>query len=231
VPTHYANYIQEKTPTIHMISERIASRGDSNRKWRRYTDDLSKGKVFKIEKHFSRFDTPIAFSSVDFGLTRFPLDDALVLALKMKPTTEGSSRRVKRVLIDTGNSVDIMYKSTFDQIGLLVMDLSPMLTPLISFSGDTLYSLGIILLEVQFRSQSCSLTLKLTFLVVETSSAYNAILGREALNKLGVVVSTSHLMIKFPMLNGIGCEQGDQKLARSYYSVVVRGVSHVVQVD
>jgi hypothetical protein len=135
------------------------------------------------------------------------------------------------VLIDTGNSVDIMYKSTFDQIGLLVMDLSPMLTPLISFSGDTLYSLGIILLEVQFRSQSCSLTLKLTFLVVETSSAYNAILGREALNKLGVVVSTSHLMIKFPMLNGIGCEQGDQKLARSYYSVVVRGVSHVVQVD
>jgi hypothetical protein len=73
------------------------------------------------------------------------------------------------VLTDTGSSVDIMYKSTFDKIGLLVTDLSPMLTPLFSFSGDTLYSLGIILLEVQFHSWPCSLTLKLTFLMVETS--------------------------------------------------------------
>jgi hypothetical protein len=38
-------------------------------------------------------------------------------------------------------------------------------------------------------------------------------------------------MIKFPTPNGIGSEQGDQELARSYYSVAVRGASHVVQID
>jgi hypothetical protein len=66
------------------------------------------------------------------------------------------------------------------------------------------------------------MTLNLTFLVVEASSAYNAILGRGALNKLGAIVSTPHLMMKFLTPNGIGCEQGDQELARSCYSVAVR---------
>jgi hypothetical protein len=72
------------------------------------------------------------------------------------------------------------------------------------------------------------MTLNLTFLVVEASSAYNAILGRGALNKLGAIVSTPHLMMKFPTPNGIGYEQGDQELARSCYLVVVcgGGVAH-----
>jgi hypothetical protein len=33
------------------------------------------------------------------------------------------------------------------------------------------------------------------------------------------------MMMKFPIPNGIGCEQGDQELARSCYSVVVRGIT------
>jgi hypothetical protein len=44
-------------------------------------------------------------------------------------------------------------------------------------------------------------------------------------------VSTPHMMMKFLIPNGIGCEQGDQELVRSCYSVVVRGVSRIVQVD
>jgi hypothetical protein len=73
--------------------------------------------------------------------------------------------------------------------------------------------------------------LKLTFLVVEASSAYNAILGRGALNKLGAIVSIPHLVMKLPTPNEIGSEKGDQKLARSCYSVAVWGASHVVQID
>jgi hypothetical protein len=37
-------------------------------------------------------------------------------------------------------------------------------------------------------------------------------------------------MMKFPTSNGVGCEHRDQELARNYYSVVVRGASHVVHV-
>jgi hypothetical protein len=125
-----------------MISGGIASGGHSDRKRRRYANNLSNKQVFKIEKRFAGFDVPITFSDADFGAVRFPHDDALVLALKMKSATEGVSRRVKRVLVDKESSADILYKSTFDQMGLSAQDLSPAWTLLISFSGDTLYSLG-----------------------------------------------------------------------------------------
>jgi hypothetical protein len=48
--------------------------------------------------------------------------------------------------------------------------------------------------------------------VAEASSAYNTILGIGALNKLGAIVSTPHLMMKFLTPNEIGCEQEDQEL-------------------
>ncbi|KAK3014746.1 hypothetical protein RJ639_009901 [Escallonia herrerae] len=46
-------------------------------------------------------------------------------------------------------------------------------------------------------------------------SAYNAILGRLALNRLQTVVSTYHFKIKFPTEHGIGEVKGDQSTARS----------------
>jgi hypothetical protein len=138
----------------------------------------AKGKFSRVKSAFLGFDAPITFSGAIFRIIHFPHDDVLVLALKMKPVMEGMSRWVKRVLVDMRSSVDILYKSIFDQMGLSVKDLSLARTPLISFMGHTLYYLGMIPLEVQFGRGPCSVTLKLTFLVVEASSAYNAILGR-----------------------------------------------------
>jgi hypothetical protein len=67
----------------------IASGGDSDRKRRRYANNLGKAQVFKIEKRFLGFDAPITFFGADFGTICFPHDDALVLAWKMKLVTEG----------------------------------------------------------------------------------------------------------------------------------------------
>ena len=49
-----------------------------------------------------------------------------------------------------------------------------------------------------------------TFLVVDCSSLYNAILGRPTLNSWKAVTSTYHLMIKFPTEYGVGEVRGDQ---------------------
>jgi hypothetical protein len=106
--THRTNYVREETPTIHMISGGIASGGDSDRKWRRYANNLSKWQALKIEKRFAGSNAPITFFGVDFEAVCFPHDDALVLALKMKPVIEGVSRRVKRVLVDTESSTNIL---------------------------------------------------------------------------------------------------------------------------
>ncbi|KAK2996573.1 hypothetical protein RJ639_025584 [Escallonia herrerae] len=51
----------------------------------------------------------------------------------------------------------------------------------------------------------------------EVPSAYNAILGRPALNQLQAVVSTYHLKMKFPMENGIAEVKGDQTTSRQCY--------------
>ncbi|KAK2998712.1 hypothetical protein RJ639_022649 [Escallonia herrerae] len=51
----------------------------------------------------------------------------------------------------------------------------------------------------------------------EVPSAYNAILGRPALNQLQAMVSTYHLKMKFPIENEIGEVKGDQPTARQCY--------------
>ena len=57
----------------------------------------------------------------------------------------------------------------------------------------------------------------MTFLVVDYSSAYNAILGRPTLNLWKAVTSTYHLMIKFPTDYGVGELRGSQMAARECY--------------
>jgi len=46
------------------------------------------------------------------------------------------------------------------------------------------------------------------FLLIDQPSAYNAILGRTALNNLKAITSTSHLKMKFPTLQGVGEVKG-----------------------
>ena len=45
-------------------------------------------------------------------------------------------------------------------------------------------------------------TIPVNFLIVEQESPYNVILRRPSLNKLAAIISTPHLTMKFPLLNG-----------------------------
>ncbi|GAV69628.1 hypothetical protein CFOL_v3_13129 [Cephalotus follicularis] len=61
----------------------------------------------------------------------------------------------------------------------------------------------------------------MTFLVVDTPSPYNAIVGRPGLNLLEAIVSTRHLLMKFPTRFGVGEVIGDQQAARQCYKTVI----------
>ena len=61
------------------------------------------------------------------------------------------------------------------------------------------------------------ITKEVMFLVVDCSSAYNAILGQPTLNSWKVVTSTYHLMIKFPMEYGVGELRGNQIAVQECY--------------
>ncbi|KAK3020511.1 hypothetical protein RJ639_045453 [Escallonia herrerae] len=76
---------------------------------------------------------------------------------------------------------------------------------------------GIIALPVAIGTPPAQANFMLDFVVVKVPSAYNAILGRPALNMLQAVVSTYHLKMKFPTEHGIGEVKGDQTTARQCY--------------
>ena len=57
------------------------------------------------------------------------------------------------------------------------------------------------------------------FIVVDTSSAYNAIMGRPFLTGIRGVLSIYHKVLKFPVGTGVGEVRGDQQAARNCYAV------------
>ena len=61
------------------------------------------------------------------------------------------------------------------------------------------------------------------FIVVESPSAYNVILGRLSLNRIRIVVSTHGLVVKFSTPQGTGTLKGDQVVAKSCYATSLCG--------
>ena len=61
-------------------------------------------------------------------------------------TIEGFN--TKRILVDNGNSADIIYLSAFQQLKLNLGRLRPFDSPLVNFSGDRVYPKGIVTLII-----------------------------------------------------------------------------------
>ena len=119
-----------------------------------------------------------------------------------------------RVLVDNGSLADILYYPTFQQIRIGKERLIPTNTPLIGFGGTRMLPLGTVTLSIVVGDFPQQITKDLTFLVVDYSSAYDAILERPTLNSWKVVTSTYHLMITFPTDYGVGELRGNQVAVR-----------------
>ena len=99
--------------------------------------------------------------------------------------------------------------------------------PLIGFGGTRVLPLGAITLTVVVGDYPQQIAKDVTFLVVDCSSAYNAILGQPTLNSWKAVTSTYHLMIKFPTNYGVGELQGDQVAAHECYVAMMEIDDHL----
>ncbi|GAV61129.1 hypothetical protein CFOL_v3_04657, partial [Cephalotus follicularis] len=120
----------------------------------------------------------ITFSEADYEGVRLPHDDPVVVTLLVELFT------MKRILIDSGSSADILYKNAFDQMRIPADQLKPVKTPLVGFTGETIHPLGSINLSVVAGTAPRQTQVEMTFLVVDTLSPYNAIVGRPGLNLL-----------------------------------------------
>ena len=102
-------------------------------------------------------------------------------------------------------------------MGISKEQLVPMNGPLVGFGGTRVLPLGAVTLSVMVGDYPQQITKNVTFLVVDCSSAYNAILGRPALNSWKAVTLTYHLMIKFPTDYEVGELRGSQMATHECY--------------
>ncbi|KAL0395001.1 UNVERIFIED_CONTAM: hypothetical protein Slati_4466300 [Sesamum latifolium] len=137
-----------------------------------------KNPVFIATEPKNQIQGDITFTKEDKKGIKFPHEEALVISAIV------SNVEVRRILIDSGRSVDILFEETFRKMGMSREDLAPKETKLMGFEVDTLYP------------------------------SYNIILGRPTLNAIGAVISTSCLKMKFPTKYGIREVRGSQKSAR-----------------
>ena len=75
---------------------------------------------------------------------------------------------------------------------------------LVGFGGTRVFPQGAITISVTAGDYPRQITRDVTFLVVDCSFAYNAILGWPTLNSWKAATSTYHLMIKFPTKYRVG---------------------------
>ncbi|KAM1084871.1 hypothetical protein ACFX19_023520 [Malus domestica] len=129
---------------------------------------------------------------------------------------------VRRILVDIGASVNIMFAEAFRALNVAEHLLNRSISPLISFSSDIVQPLGSIHLPFTIGTGPYTTTITTNFLVVDCLTAYNVIFGRTCINDLKAMVSPHMLLMKFPTPYGNGYIRGNQLSARSCYNTSVK---------
>ena len=78
----------------------------------------------------------IIFSKDDARDVRLLHNDALIIHARI------DNVEVRRIMLDTGSSANVMYKACFDQMGLGPEQLSVSPKPLYGFTGDVVVPVG-----------------------------------------------------------------------------------------
>ncbi|XP_048611620.1 uncharacterized protein LOC106393070 [Brassica napus] len=128
------------------------------------------------------------------------------------------------LLVDNGSSSNIIFQTAYQNLGLEESALTRKITPLIGFSGEVKQTAG----EVTLPVYAEGINMSTKFLVVDSQSAYNMILGRPWIHDMGAVPSTLHQMVKFPTPWGIKIIKGDQENSRSCYQTTLKGKTKVL---
>ena len=153
----------------------------------------------------------LGFSDDDKVGTIQPHDDALVVTLRIM------GYDVKRVLVDQGSAVEIMYPGLYKGLGLKPKNLMSYDSPLVSFEGKIVTPIGLIRLPIQTGSDM----VEVDFIVVDAYSPYTAIVARPWLHVLGVVSSTLHQKVKYPLEGQVKKIVGSQSMARQCMVVAI----------
>ena len=116
-----------------------------------------------------------------------PHNDALVVTLRI------GGYKVKRVMVDQGSCVKVIYLDLYKGLNLKPEDLTIYDSPLVSFDRKIVILKGQIRIPVQAGSK----VVEVDFIVVDAYSPYTAIVARPWLHTLGAVSLTLHQKVKY----------------------------------
>ncbi|XP_073061690.1 LOW QUALITY PROTEIN: uncharacterized protein [Primulina eburnea] len=203
-----------RSPTLGVIKmiSGGSTDGDSNRARKAH----SRHESFGVENTVRGEGPVISFSPRDLQGVSLPHNDALVIQAKV------ANYDIRRVFVDSGSSVNVIFQEALDQMNLEDYRLQPVETALFGFAGHTVYPRGEITLPLTIGAEELRKTVMTVFTVVSAPTSYNIILGRPAMNALRAVASAYHQKLKFPVGNRIGEVKGDQPSSRKCYAETVK---------
>ena len=134
---------------------------------------------------------------------------------------------MRRVLVDQGSAVEIMYPNLYKGLNLKSEDLTAYESPLISFEGKTVIPKGQISLPIQTDLE----IVEVDFIAVDSYSSYTAIVARPWLHTLGAVSSTLHQKVKYPSEGLVKEILGNHSVARQCMVAAILHKPEVVSSD
>ena len=153
----------------------------------------------------------IIFRNRDADKVEAPTIDPLVISAQVGPAW------MKRILVDSGSSVNILFKEAYDQMKMEAKDLKPCQCRIHGFDGSANIPTGMVELPVELGNGERRRVRMLQFVVLDIHSPYNAFLGRPALAEFRAAIAPWCLTLKFLTDHGIGVIQGDQAAERACY--------------
>jgi len=194
---------------VHTIAGGFSGGGCTASQRRRYARTVMSVEAQRTD---DAFDVDLVFTKADLEDV-VPHDNHPVV---ISAVTAG--RKVHRVLVDQGSSADVMIRTTFNKVKLSPDMLRPYGGCLYGFAGDQVEVCEYLVLRTTFTDGTASRTESIRYLIVNASSAYNMLLGRSTLNRLGVVPSIRHMKMKLLDLTGkVITIKSDQKEANRCY--------------
>ena len=160
--------LEREQPAIRVIAGGLTLAGDSNRVRKNYGRYTLTGKeVFfnlpATEKVKVR-QVPIIWMDDDEEGVLYPHEDAPVIKARV------AGKEFQQILVDTSSLVDILFKSTLDEMGITDLKLEHTNTSLKGFGGGRLTPLGIVELPVTIGTRPFERIMMLDFVVIEENS-------------------------------------------------------------
>ncbi|XP_010480879.1 PREDICTED: uncharacterized protein LOC104759673 [Camelina sativa] len=194
---------------INMIMGGLSTCRDSVRSIQAYCRETETKR--NMPSHSNMFKTstvPITFTEED-ARNASPNNDPLVVEMVIVESS------VTRILIDTGSSVNVIFKYVLIQMEIDLRNTVHETQPLTGFDGDTIMTIGTITLPIYVGgTMQC-----FNFAIVDKPIVYNVILGTPWLHKRRAVASTYHQCVKFPNAYGIYTLRGDPLMARTCFII------------